>query len=347
MRLRALLAVALVTLVVIGCEQIIGANFGVTTETCTHIKPPPPPADAAPGGQDFLVAATSLNFGDLPDGGFDDTLGYDLDGLCTFHGQGPPCSLAAWTDAGVVHDGQNGQDNGIGRFVAYQSQIVGVQSLSTATLTAAIAADTNAPPVMLHITGYNGFPTSAVSVEWLLPAVNTSDAGSRWQTPDAGTLPVFDYVNRWTADTAYVTDSRLVAHFTNGPAIRIANIPLTTADVTVVADVVKNALPNGADLVGWATMQTMFATLPNFTALINGVPACTNNPAYPGVKSIYCSIADMLQDGGTSPSALCDAISFAVHVNVATVTAGNQVTETLPSLCAPGTDPGTDTCETP
>ena len=350
MKARVLAGLGLATFVAIGCEQIIGANFGQTTEMCTHVAPPGPPPDGAPGGStDFLVAATSINFGDLPDGGFDDTLGYDLDGLCTFHGQGPPCMLAPWTDAGVVHDGPNGQDNGIGRFVAYQEEIVGVQSLSTSALTSAIQQDQNAPPLILHITGYDGFPTSTVTAEWLLPAVNTGDAGSRWQVPDGG-LPTFDYAGRWPADRAYVNSSHLVAHFSNGPAIRIANIPLPTKDVTVVASVVNTSLgqdQDGVKVVGWTSMQTMFATLPNFTQQINGQAACTNNPAYPGVKGIYCSIADVLADGGVSPSTLCDGISFAVKLTVTPVNIGSSVTETLPSLCEAGTDPGNDTCDTP
>jgi hypothetical protein len=349
MRWRAVLVfVTAMPVVALGCEQLIGATFDVTTDDCHPVRPPGPPATQPAGTLTFAVAAHDINFGDMPDGSLNESLGYDLDGLCTLRGQGPPCHTPTWTEAGVMRDGINGRDNAIGRFTALQQQLFGVQAFSTVAFSQAIGADLDSPPVMLRISSYGGFSDSAATVDWVWP-VNPpgGDAGSRWTALDDAGLASFDYVQSWKADEAYVSQGQLVARFHKGPPLLIANVPMPTSFVTVSGQIVGTTMPNGVDVSGWVTVGTMFATLPYFTKIINHSTACLDNPAYPSIKKLFCGFADMLDDGGVSTSSDCDGLSFAVHVTMQNIDIGSQVAQTIPPVCSPMTDPAGDTCAHP
>jgi hypothetical protein len=354
-----------------GCEQIIGANFGVETVECAHAEPPGPPNIQATGGDAELVFA--INWIDTGDGTEGDggpnykSIGFDLDGVCANQGQAPSCQPVAWAH-GDNTDGVGGIDNAIGNVMfSEQHGFGGAMPLVCRDLNAAMNAGTNVPIAVLRVRGYHpGSDDDQVDVDWYvpgkltdadggpaMPAWNGSDVwpihadsladGGLDQQPDGA--PAYPR-SIFHDSTAFVTSYQIVTHLPADTLLTLANVtyPIKALELVI------HLSPGGGGIRasdgvagGRLTTKTFFQELRAITTAI-GVPLCANDPTYPRIKTFLCAFPDVLASGA-DPNAQCDAYSLGFNFKVAPVQLGPTVPTPRSPSCPAGADPATDSCE--
>lgn len=347
---RAWVLLALVPLA-IACEQIIGADFGVTRVDCKHVQPPAPPSPLPGGEMEILEGVHAVDFGEN-DGGAQ-YLGFDGDQRCTLLGEGPSCALPKWLDAGPVRDGVDGRDNGIGALVSSQQQAFGSAPFQSSKLSNEIDQGINPAAAVFRVRGYNGFTNdSDIDVEWYLAANPTADAGA----PAWASTPTLDVttdsadpgpVAKWRSKKAYVAGYQLVAEFEN-TMFRVATVPFPMFKAVLTADLGKViGRMSKAGLWGVVHMTEMFTLLPDFTQYVAKAKVCRSSALYPILKTFYCQFTDLRLDGKVDPALPCDGLTFAVGLETRPVKIGAVVTENRTSLCMPGDDPRGESCDNP
>ena len=367
-RATALLAAALTTGVLSGCESVIGFDFdavgpAVPAAPCSPARPNPPPTITDAGGNiEFTAVVINAEYGDgeTPAGQPNFSVqGYDLDGLCTGANGPASCTAPAWVNYPET-DGTNGRDNGVGRMFAAQNERFGVTLVSSDYLNPLVDSGTHAPNGIIRVRGYNGFhEDDRVEVDWFV-ALAPGEQGA------AAFTPAFDGSDVWPLDddaldgttddgaprslyrdtAAYVSGYQLVAHFSR-IMLPLANIYFEAHDVILTSEITQTAasatrLRKGM-LAGLVPMATFLDVMPLTAAAITGQTSlCRDSMVYPDIKDFICVAADSPLDRPSGGE--CDAASFGIAFDAAPVKLGKGGAP--PALHNPCNDPP-DTCSTP
>jgi len=370
MRVRAWAAVVLA---LAGCESVIGARFddarplGAASDSgvggasdaasdadaavCNFAKPPKPPSLHEPNDvAEATVVLDSVDFGEDKDAKGQPkfwTQGYDLDDNCADRGEPPTCQPPAWTK-GDAKDGPEGQDNGVGKMMASQTDVLqlGLPAISSAKFTTEIQAGNYAPLGIVHVSEWGGFDDDQVCVEWYrgFPAK---------QAPGGGFTPKLDGSDVWAVDgegaaaieiddAAYVNGRVLVARF-DKVRLPFGTLFVEARDVVLTGSLDagpggKFVLKNGI-VAGWSHVDEVIGIIPAITKTLFGISMCADNANFPLIKNFVCRVADANGEAGE-----CRGISFAIRFDSVPTTIGDVAP--LPSAveCPPSTDPKTKPC---
>lgn len=354
-----------VALALLGCESIIDADFDVTVVSCTHAAPPAPTPLAGSAGGDVVLtfAAGDIDLGESDDPNVRPFLefGFDLDGKCTGRSERHTCRGHAWTEP-IEDDGIDGRDNALGWLMFQQNATFGRTVFRSDTLSAGIRDGAIAPMAVFRISAYNNrSDDDQVRVEWFVPAapMKGETFPHDWDDPTAKVpLDVARHdqgqggaaVARVVDEHAYVTGHQLVAHFTNGPVLQLANGQWSLTDAVLVAPIDQDGVTSRpgdvATLAGRASEAELLRRLPDVTAAVAGIPICRNDPTYPISKKFSCSVLD-LRLAGDDPSQACDALSFGLRFHARSVTLGPLQPSRPAETCPPGEEPASDPCAVP
>jgi hypothetical protein len=364
---------------VLGCQTLIGADFGSAhlapasaPEGCTPKQPPKRPADLPPAGDsvDFTVVIDQLDFGDeAPDAGAKSEVGYDLDGLCTTKSGPPSCRQASWLDQAPAVDGPDGRDDGVGNlFKAQRMVLPGGALIGTTEENQGLVSGTTAPVGVLRITGYAGFGSDDHVVVELFQAApfNATPHGAG---SDGGSSPRFDASDQWPIaretlvdkdgdsiestqrdDAAFVIGNQLVANF-DTLKLPMHNVYVDVSKATLTGDLHHDlatgqwTLMNGT-LVGRIETKSLLAFAPLATITVVHVALCKDDPLnYDKVKRFMCQSADLPAIDG-DPKSACTFTSFGMNFQTSPASLGPVVdVAPLPDPCPPNYDPAKDTCE--
>jgi len=291
-----------------------------------------------------------------------DTLGYDLDSLCTTATENLSCKPPSWTTAADMSDMIDGRDNNVARMLVKAGQGM----LTTPTVNAGMAAGER-PFGILRVTGYSGLPAdNVVRAEWYVPvakAQGSEDAGVEGGTGAAGTGWMVDSESAFEADgaeavgstmvdgKAYVVDHMLVAHF-DRIVINMRETPVEIAGAWVTGRLDKDSQTGEWSLKAGVMAGRMpsFALLGLLPPMINKilkVPVCTDSEVYSATKTMLCGYVDILRSGTPNPESECDAASIGIGMTAGPGVIGGVAVRNDPALCPPATDPRQDTCHTP
>jgi hypothetical protein len=373
------LALALASLLLGGaCERLLGVDFDSAelapknldggqgeAAVCDSFEPPGPPSTTGAGDEiSFTVVIHNVDFGDRKDAQ-DEPLfperGYDIDGTCT--GISPaPCQPPSWT--GLEHvDGPRGQDNGVGRILLVQGDVVGTQVVSSSVLNENMATGAFAPFGLIRVKGYGGFTDDEhVVVDWFVALAPKPDATSGF-TPlfdGSDAFPV-DAADELTADggvsdaasaerisifrdeNAYVSRRILVAHFPRVLA-PLANVYFEVVDAQLTGTPVRDTQTGFWTLAegifsGRAKLVTLLEVVPETAYVTSGIGLCPGDPNFGLVKQMICSGADTLFEGTPGPGAECDGVSVGMSFESAPAVVGPAVdVPPKPPLCAVSPD---------
>lgn len=299
------------------------------------------------------------------------TIGFDLDGLCTgadtCTGTDSPPSCKP-TVPQISTDGQLCRDNTFGRLMYATSLVPEVSNkygLNDDAITCALCVgDYN---YLLRISGYNGEPNDDQVRVDLYPSPGLEKplpwncADSSWkdhpcftpdeqftitsaataapsQGPDLTDAVAFD-------DAAYVRDGYLVFQLPDntmlwfpGYKASAPEYPMRFQTATVAGKLAKDA-----DEVWRVTDGTIGGRILG-TELVKGfreLGICEQDPNYSVLVDFVTKNLDVLADGRTDPSATCDAMSAGVAFTAQQVLAGKQVAvEPLTECVFRGSDAG-------
>ncbi len=335
---------------------------------CTPAHPPPAPVIVdSPDSLTITLTIDNIDLGEGPpvkDAGTIayDTLGYDLDSLCTTATENLSCKPPSWTTAADMSDMIDGRDNNVARMLVKAGQGM----LTTPTVNAGMAAGER-PFGILRVTGYSGLPAdNVVRAEWYVPvakAQGSEDAGVEGGTGAAGTGWMVDSESAFEADgaeavgstmvdgKAYVVDHMLVAHF-DRIVINMRETPVEIAGAWVTGRLDKDSQTGEWSLKAGVMAGRMpsFALLGLLPPMINKilkVPVCTDSEVYSATKTMLCGYVDILRSGTPNPESECDAASIGIGMTAGPGVIGGVAVRNDPALCPPATDPRQDTCHTP
>ena len=361
----------------VGCEKIIGADFGgVQAVSCAHVQPPGPPSDAqgAGGEAEFVFALASADLGDTDNAGVPGykSIGYDVDGLCTNESQGPSCQSFAWSGADPT-DGFDGRDNAIGRLMYEEKAQFGSAPLSSQTLSDGIKNGAIAPLGIVRVRNYDQrSDDDQVDVDWYTPLTLEEAAGVDGGEQDAGVItPGWDggdvwplqpesvatdggpegapYPNATSRDpSAYVSNYTVVSHLPSGTVLRLQNVPFALDTPILVINLGINPFRVvGGTFSARIRLTELFKRLPEVTTQFGIGSICKGDPGYARIKQYFCSYAEIRDDGTVDPSSPCDAVSVAFNFQALPVKLGPTVTLPPGTFCPPATSPASDTCTNP
>ncbi len=328
---------------------------------CTHALPPDPPSVVDAGGDiSFVVASSSIDFGDKQ-GGNPLAIGYDLDMRCTCQGEGNGCLRESWASEEAC-DGPGGRDNMTGKFLTALGGLfsdLGSESWSQGTTEGLWS-------LLLKVSGYNGLPDDdRVRLDWYIPAefFYFQDGGKdppKWDGTDAWPIRTTCLVppsdgGAWDLDKpqyfddrAYVRDGVLVGSVSTARIHINADYVLEFSGGLLTAKVVnKNGawvLEDGLVAGRWP-LQNILSQISRTRDPVFDLPICTDSPVYPQIKKQICSFADVCSGVGT-PTTPCDAVSAGLRFSTAPAKLGPIVETGPPNVyCAPEVDPAQDCCK--
>lgn len=260
----------------LGCESVIGADFGsarlrpkTSTEAgveggsaCQLAVPPSRPTLApSTDAVEFTIVVRSVDIGDVSADAGATTVaprGYDMDGVCTTSQRSTSCAPRPWVGS-VTLDGPGGRDNAVGQLLVEQQKIFGLRVLGSDITNEALTRGVDPPIGVLRIRGFSGFSEDDhVEVDWFVATTlaATTDGGTATAQP-----PAFDTTDRWPvfADTvangsaatagatvshyrdanAFVSLRRLVAHFDQGE-IPMRGVFFAVTNVSLTGDLQRD-----------------------------------------------------------------------------------------------------------
>jgi hypothetical protein len=327
---------------------------------CVHALPPDPPGTVDGGGSlSFVVAASSIDFGDQ-DGSSPQEIGYDLDMRCTCP-EANGCMREAWAKEDGC-DGLGGRDNMTGKFMAEVSVLYGGLG-SKAWSEGLTKGDWS---LLLRVRDYNGEANDdRVRVDWYIPAefYRFQDGGKeppKWDGTDewpvrTGSLETPANGEPWDLDKTKYFDDR--AYVTGG--VLVGSVAAATIQVNedyvlsitggfLTAEVVEEngawVLNNGIVAGRWP-VQGILGQLSRIKDPVFQLPICTDNLVYDQIKSQICGFVDIFSGVGT-PTTPCDAVSVGMRFETTPAQLGQLVEGTAPNTyCDPLVDPAFDSCE--
>lgn len=338
-------------------RQIPEAAPAGDASVCAHATYPGPPAKNnpdEPGTIDFAVATRSINFGDT-----DATkIGLDIDRLCTCQGEGPSCVYPAYATKDHC-DNSEGRDNSASQVIKTVGDFVG-GSAAFGSEFFTNRAEVGRWSLLLRISDYNGgaddnqIRLAAYTTKWddagqtMTPTWNGSDV---WRvSSESLTDGVSPDSPKYKDDNAYVSNYILVASlpdlvFKMDGASGDLGLKLTAGTIMGRIEKTqdgKHKIVDGIVTARWKT-SNIFSIASAIS--INNQPLCNDgNLIYSSFKKIVCSYVDIASEAGAA-SIPCDAVSFGMTFASEPILLGEVYTPTFdPSPCAPGQDPGDDTC---
>jgi hypothetical protein len=333
-------------------------DAGDSGPSCTPVHPPSAPVIvSSPDSLTLTFVINTIDFGDTPVGEESmayETLGYDLDGLCTTATGNWGCVPPAWATGGDPTDMRDGRDNSVDRMV----YIFGQGLLTSQSCNEAMAAGER-PVGILRLTGYSGLPADdKATLEWFLPlsAVPAGDAGAGAWTVDEDSTTSTDggpgaFASTLVDHAAYVVGNVLVGHFED-VSITVRDSPTAVHDVWLTAELRHDeatdqwSLGQGV-LAGRTPIASLLGLLPSVINKILKVPVCTDSYTYPSTKQMICGNTDILMVGEPDPAATCDAMSIGIGFTAVPGALGAAEARTDPKLCPDALDPKQDTCGSP
>jgi hypothetical protein len=287
------------------------------------------------------------------------SIGYDVDDNCT--GAEPaPCQPSPWIGVQAV-DGPGGRDNGVGRILLAQEDVLGGQVISSGVLNQSVTLGLHAPLGLIRIRGYGGFSDDDhVVVDWFIPVAPDPEGDGPPPTFDGNTaFPIAEGTVLGAGDagdgrdagqaleshhrdeSAYVNQRIIVARFAT-LKVPMANVYFDLLDVVLTGkldrDLVTGAWSlEGGLLSGRSRMAALIDVVPVVAAVVSTVALCPDNPNFGLVKRMICTGADVALE----PAAVggdCDGVSFGVALTTAPALLGAVLP--LPALsadCAPAT----------
>ena len=376
------LAAVCASIAALGCQTLIGADFGSarpapaaasTSPVCKLEGVPKRPADLpmAADSVAFTAVIDQLDLGDeTSDAGAVAAVGYDLDGLCTTASGPPSCRQYSWLDQAPAVDGPGGRDDGIGNlFKAQRTILVGNALISSSEENAGLVSGATAPVGVLRIRDFSGLVSDDRVVVELFQAA-AYDAVPRPSGGDAGgALPRFDESDHWPIvrdtlldsdggdpesaqrdESAFVIGGQLVANF-DKLRLPMHNIFLDVSKATLTGDLSRDkktgrwTLQNGT-LAARLETRALLAFAPLATITQVGVALCKDDALnYDKVKRFMCQSADLPAIDG-DPKSDCTYTSLGMHFQTSPASLGPIVeVSPLPDPCPPDQDPATDTCD--
>jgi hypothetical protein len=374
-----------------GCEALVGIKdrTASTPDAADDTAPPPPGDDAADAGGcmhdvppprptaedgnadlEFYVALQSISIGVHDDGGVE-TIGLDLDGLCTCPDPAP-CAPFAPTD---MHcDGPGGIDNAMTGMLGQLARVSGGQFDIDGYDRALRKGLYN---VVLRVSHYNGGANDTSVTVALFQSNGTMPSDWPDASPDAGAPPVvvpaWDGNDVWTLDdgsllsrldgpiasaryfdtAAYVSSSTLVAHIDFplrmvGDAMYVDPVTVSLEDGALIATVAPQGstyrLDNGLFVGRWP-VRDMSNALAEIHDQIQGGYLCAGGFTYGEVKALVCKAADIPENPAqTDPRIQCDALSAAARWTAYPAKMGQRTARPpSPSPCADAAP--TETCK--
>lgn len=374
------------TVASLGCESLIGADFGAAHlrpkeagveggATCNLLVPPSRPALApATDPIEFTVVVSAIDLGDVaPDGGVATPLlrGYDMDGVCSTSQATSSCTPQPWIGS-VTLDGPRGQDNAVGQLIVDQQKIFGTRVLGSDITNDALTHGVDPPAAVFRIRSYSGFSEDDhVEVDWFVattlsattdggtttavsPAFDTTD---RWpifsdtvQNPNVATAA--DAVSLYRDSNAFVSKRELVAHF-DAAQIPMRGVFFDVTDVSLTGDLDRDAVSgewtiDNAVVEARGSTDGLLSLVPDIAWTLFGVTICTDDQAnYPKIKRYVCGAADLPDVKGAPATTPCTGSSVGASIKAAPASLGSLVPRPVRTTCAPTTDPKTDTCAVP
>jgi len=364
-----------------------GTGATGSCQSATGPRRPPPNPDGLDGNIPFTVVQSDVDLGDAPTGDpiRYNTIGFDLDGLCTTQAQlnkntGQECKLPSWatpsdqTNWGVP-DGPNGQDNAIGANIQFIRDRTG--NFSSANYTDSLKK--GASNAIVRVERYNGQPNDdSVSVTILTAGpfdAFTKGATPKWDGTDKWPVNSSSYDKGTTTPSfvdsnAYVSNGKLVASLnTAGLRLLVSLVQGSTpAYLTMIlrrAYAVCDLKPSTLGRWGWTLENCTLAgawraddllhQIAQFPDILTGAHLCRPAPGSAGgtylvFKGSICNKVDLFYNINDPTAVYCDAMSIGVKFNTVPGDAGDTY-NVLPvndtALCPPGQRPSDDSCQPP
>jgi len=342
----------------IGCATIAGLDEDFQhAPVCDPLVPPT--ASNVTGAGDDIEFVTAIRTIDLDEEDDTPRFGYDIDGKCTCTLDGPSCKRPAYVDVKKeTCDDVRGIDNGAG--VAFAR----INALAAGAISSVLINQGAAQglwSLLIRVSKYSGTPNDdRVTVAlhetpgMIAPAWNGTDV---WPVSNAsvdGSIDKPIIVD----DEAYVRDGLLVARL---PGMRMrfrgeqVDLVISAISVTLTARIVDAGggtfrLTEGTMAGKW-THAALFDALDGFRYGLGGTnKLCRGEIVYIQVKNMFCSATDVREaEGQNDGTEFCDAISLGLRFDTERAALGAIADPAPPpdGSCDPGSEPGSDSCESP
>jgi hypothetical protein len=331
---------------------------GGEAPSCALALPPPPPGVADSGESlEVVVALRTLRL--LDDGS--DTLGFDLDGLCSCSDGAPPSCVPDEGAASLMSycDAAGGRDRAMSSLFALLS---GAMLIEEPNSFFSQAADRGEWSLLVRVVGYNGLADDPeVTVALYAVSTPTGLSGRAWDGSDAwpvsddsvgddeNGVPTLDKP-RFVDPSAHVTGGVLVARPTAGemrlagPDARMAlSFERALLSGRLEPDARGSFALRAATLAAVVPVDELFAIYGSVRR-IDGAPLCSDDPDHDAARTALCRAPDLrLAPGG--PASPCDGISLAIGFDAEPARLGAVMASEAPTeSCAPGVDPSAERC---
>jgi hypothetical protein len=320
---------------------------------CGRFGYPDPPATFATGDDiEVRTAVSELDFGSF-DGGPIESVGYNLDLVCTC----PQAQSCTVSKAGTMNcdDPGNGTDNNVAKLVNGTAKVDGLDIVGNAQRSLAFARN----GILLRLSQYNGMPDDSTVTLSLYASggpTTPTDDGS------AGTPvnPTFTKSDLWTVDknglvpgaspsiyaalvttSAYVSGGTVVARDLSF-VLRLDETILVTLDnAAITAKIVKKGsdfyFEDGRIVGRWPVVEALRSLGTLTPPGMDAGRVCDDPSMYTPFKQLLCDSADISSTGPDNQGRICDAISFGLRFKAVPATFGPLVD--LTPTVVPCTDP--------
>ncbi|MBX3181635.1 MAG: hypothetical protein KIT72_12790 [Polyangiaceae bacterium] len=324
-----------------GVGGTAGAGGTAGTGGCGSRRPPPRPTspdDLGIGPKVFVLRDIVID--QSPN--LWETIGYDLDGLCSKPPEHPVECMAAGASQPEL-DGQEGVDNAFGHVV------VPILKVADADLQegARKSQREGRSAIVVHLSNYNGFPNDPSVRVWLgqareaIPAGATEPGMPAWDGQDSFYVVDSAFRNgdlnepNIDDDNAYVADNRLVMRLPDR-----APFPFQTSNGTVVLTLTDAFLTGTIEADGSLTDVILAGrwAVQDILAAVELVGMCPSDVTYTLIENLLNNNADIRSTPGTGgPGAVCNAISIGLgFTGFPGLFGGLTTTEPVVNPCSSG-----------
>jgi hypothetical protein len=308
---------------------------------CGRFGYPDPPVVFASGDDlDERFAVNELDFGSY-DGGPAESVGYNLDLVCTCPGA-QSCTVSNPVNTNCDDPG-NGVDNNVAKLVNGPAKVDGFDIVGNAQRSLAYARN----GILFRLSQYNGMPDDSSVTLSIYPSggpTMPTDDGSAGNPVN----PTFTKSDLWTVDqnslvtganpavyaaltttSAYVTGGILVARDLDFVLRLDSTILVSLANASITAKIVSK--PDGyhfedGRIVGrWPVVQALRSLGTLTPPGTDAGRVCDNPSSYTPFKQLLCNAADISSTGPDNSGRICDAISFGLRFTAVPATFGPLV----------------------
>ncbi len=271
-----------------------------------------------------------------------ETMGYDLDGVCSKPPEHPVECMAAGASQPEL-DGEEGIDNAFGHVV------VPILKVADSDLQegARRSQREGRSAIVVHVSNYNGLPSDPSVRVWLgqareaIPAGATEPGIPAWDGQDSFYVVDSAFRNgdlnepNIDDDNAYVADNRLVMRLPDR-----APFPFQTSNGTVVLTLTDAFLTGTIETDGSLTDVILAGrwSIQDILAAVELVGMCPADVTYGLIENLLNNNADIRSTPGTGgPGAICNAISIGLgFTGFPGLFGGLTTTEAVVNPCSSG-----------